>query len=264
MGSTDKEARLDEDYRPTLSAHAKTGSTAESYLSALPEPLDDPYQDVSIEDLSRLWADALLRDKLASQGFTGNDYDVFVDDLARYGYQLMWAWLGKDYIFSRCREFHIDLRPAPIPMDERDDLVQDVVANALNTFLQKGLAQGGWQPERGASMRTYFTRAICFQFANSWRRRLKAAAHSPVEYLEDSRIDIECPNPGPEEIVVTRDEIRRGLADIRHERARFAIALRADGYSYQEIAEIIGISARAVEGYFRRNDKRRGGGGSDK
>lgn len=255
---------MHEDYRSAPSAQAKTGPIAPSHLPDLPEPLDDPYQDVSIEDLSRLRADMRLRDKLAAQGFTGNDYDVFADNLARYGYQLMWAWLGKGYIFTRCREFHIDLRPAPIPVDERDDLVQDVVSNALNTFLQKGLAQGGWQPERGASMRTYFTRAICYQFANSWRRRLKAAGHSLVESLEDSRIDIECPNPGPEEIVVTRDEIRRGLADILHERARCAIALRADGYSYQEIAEIIGISVRAVEGYFRRHDKRRGSGGSDK
>lgn len=254
---------MHEDNLPALSAQAQTEPNTPPRLPELPGPLDDPYQDVSIEDLSRLHADIRLRDALAARGFEGDAYNAFTDDLARYGYQLMWTWLGKDYIFTRCREFGIKLHPAPVPVDERDDLIQDVVINALNNFLRKGLAEGGWKPERGASMRTYFTGALCFQFANSWRKRLNAAASSPVSYLEDSRADAECPDPGPEDVAVMRDEIRRGLAGLGHERASMAIALRADGYSYQEIADIIGISVKAVEGYFRRHAKRLsiGGGG---
>jgi DNA-directed RNA polymerase specialized sigma24 family protein len=48
-------------------------------------------------------------------------------------------------------------------------------------------------------------------------------------------------------------DIRRSVARIKHRRTRAALVLTALGYSYEEIAELLGVTPRAVEGYLRRH-----------
>jgi len=215
-----------------------------------------PGPDELAEMSERLRADLKLRNILAAQGFAGPAYAVLEDELAGYGYQVMTAWLVTGHIFARCREAGAILRADRIPAGDREDLVQETVAEALRTFRDTGLVRKGWRPQRGASLKTYFTRALCFQFANIWRRRLRdlaaAGADLPLSALSS---DIRFPEPGPDDIAVQRDEIRRGLAGIPGSRTRAALALAADGYEQDEIAELLGpdVTARAVEGYLRRH-----------
>ena len=61
---------------------------------------------------------------------------------------------------------------------------------------------------------------------------------------------------GPADTSVMYDEIRRGLAEIENPRTQAALVLTEDGYQQEEIAEILGITPRAVEGLLRRHRKR--------
>ncbi|HUY50646.1 MAG TPA: hypothetical protein VMV92_33895 [Streptosporangiaceae bacterium] len=220
-------------------------------------PPEEPGPDPGIldESVTRLQADRALRDALADQGFTGPAYAAFEDELATYGHQVMTAWLATGHIFTRCREAGLSLLSLPIPFSDREDLAQETVAEALRTFRSTGLEQGGWRPEGGASLKTYFTGALFRQFANIWRKRLRTPGASTGLSLETLPSDIESHDRGPAETSVQRDEIRRGLADIKSDRTRVALVLTEDGYEQEEIAEILGpdVTPRGVEGYLRRH-----------
>lgn len=210
----------------------------------------------SVEDhAARLRIDRELREMLAAQGFAGAAYAVFEEELAGYGCQVMTEWLRTGYIFSLCRNTGILLFSQPIPDQEIEDLAQETVAEALDAFKRRGLQEGRWCPDSGASLKTYFTRALCLQFANTWRKRLRARCAPAASSLEMLSSDTESGEPGPAEISLQRDTIRRGLADINSERTRVALVLASDGYQHEEIAEILGpgVTPRAVEGYLRRH-----------
>jgi DNA-directed RNA polymerase specialized sigma24 family protein len=210
--------------------------------------------DEIADHAARMQADRELRDALAAEGFAGPAYAVFEEDLASYGYQIMKAWLKTGYIFSLCRQSGLGLVSKLVPVGDRDDLAQETVAAALEVFKRTGLQQGRWRPEGGASLRTFFIGALCHQFANIWRKRLRTWS-VPTLPLEAVPPGAASPGPGPEDLAVQRDEIRRGLASIESERTRAAIVLAAEGYEHEEIAEVLGpgVTERAVEGYLRRH-----------
>lgn len=237
---------------PSATTPTKVGSTrpvAQSGSTAVPDP------DELAEHTARLQADCELRGALAAEGFAGPAYGEFADDLASYGYEVMMAWLATGQIFDRCRQAGLGLKVLPVPVGDREDLAQDTVAAALNAFKRQGLQQGGWRPGGGASLRTYFTGALCQQFANTWKKWLRTRVIPIVVPLEAVPPALASPVPGPDEIAVQRDEIRRGLDKIENERTRAALVLAEDGYEQEEIAELLGptVTARAVEGYLRRH-----------
>lgn len=264
---------MDDRPGPDRLAPAKAESQLVGTLSGraqqYPVAPHDPAQDADRleEHAARLQADRELRDALAVDGFSGPAYAVFEEELASYGYQVMTVLVATEYIFARCRQAGLALYSMPIPYDDREDLVQETVAEALRSFKRKGLQEGSWCPERGASLRTFFTGALYQQFANVWRKRLRALPRFPGESLETLPNDIESPDPGPDEIAVQRSEIRRGLAGIEDQKKAIIVGLKAEGYEYEEIAEILGpdVTRRSVEGYLKRhrehisasNDERR-------
>ena len=242
------------DYRP-----GSAGSTP-TKVDSLPPPTfppEEPVPDAAglAESTTRLQADRELRDALAAENFTGPAYAVFEDELASYGHQVMTAWLATGHIFTLCRQAGLNLLSLAIPFSDREDLAQETVAEALRTFKRKGLEQGGWRPEGGASLKTYFTGALFRQFANIWKKRLRAREASTGSSLETLPSDTESPDPGPAATAVQRDKIRRGLAGIKNDRTRIALVLTEDGYEQEEIAEILGpdVTSRGVEGYLRRH-----------
>jgi DNA-directed RNA polymerase specialized sigma24 family protein len=174
----------------------------------------------------------------------------------------MMAWLATGHIFTRCRQAGLGLKSLPVPVGDREDLAQETVAAALTAFKRKGLQQGGWRPDGGASLKTYFTGALCQQFANIWKKWLRTRVIPVPLPLEAVPSGTASPGPGPDDIVMQRDEIRRGLDGIESERTRAALVLASDGYEQEEIAEILGpdVTARAVEGCLRRHRRSRAAG----
>jgi DNA-directed RNA polymerase specialized sigma24 family protein len=246
---------MDDRPRPPGTAAAKVSSppsVARPGSVAVPDP------DEIAERADRLQADCQIRDALAAEGFAGPAYGVFEDDLASYGYQVMMAWLATGHIFTRCRQAGLGLKSLPVPVGDREDLAQETVAAALNAFKRAGLQQGGWRPEGGASLKTYFAGALCRQFANIWRKWLRTRVISVPLPLEAVPPGTASPDLGPDDIAVQRDEIRHGLAGIESERTRAVLVLAAYGYEQEEIAEILGpdVTARVVEGCLRRHRRR--------
>ena len=74
-------------------------------------PSDAPEVPDPGEQAARLQAEQELRDALAEDGFAGPAYAVFEEDLVNFGYNTMEALLRSGYIFARCREAGLHLRP---------------------------------------------------------------------------------------------------------------------------------------------------------
>lgn len=250
------------DESPRWPAHA------DSVTSADTSPREDEGQlESELEDVLRLPADVQLAEAVnvelelqlanvvKASGFSSPQWSVVEDALIDYGYQLMEKLLTTGVIFERCNEHGLRLRSANIPPVEQADLAQETVAEALRVFKNSFAKGKGWDPTRGANLRTFFARGLLLQFANIWRKRLRS---KPVdsELPLDEVADLPAADLGPLEVFAQRDEIRRGLADISNERTRAALVLTAEGYEQEEIAEILDVTARAVEGLLRRHRQR--------
>jgi len=203
-------------------------------------------------DPTSLQHDIALRDALAAQGFAGPEYEMFEAALIKYGYRIMFGLLVTRVIFQRCREEGLHLRPPLRPMTREDceDLAWDTVARTIMSFKRDALERGGWDPERGASLTTYFRRKLLQQFANVYRTWLGGEKIPP-----DSAM-VRYATPDPADTYEIRDNIRRGLA-ILDVRVAATIVLHVDGYTDKEIAEVLGCTPKAVNARLQRHRERR-------
>jgi RNA polymerase sigma factor (sigma-70 family) len=217
------------------------------------------------ESPARLEADRQLRDTLREASYTGPAYAVFEAELAAYGREVMTVLIATGLIFVRCKEDGYPLLMLPIPADDREDLVQETVGKALASFKRNGLERGGWKPEKGRSLKGYFTHTLFGQFSNIWKKRVRdqqdRAEHCGPS-LDELPVGTRLPGADPADIYALREEVRRALAGIGHERTRVTLAMTELGFTQDEIAEILGVTRRAVEGYMRRYRRRRANGGN--
>lgn len=226
------------------------------------------------EDLERGADDEELYDELESVGFDGPKYRAFQDQLARYGVAVLCAWMYTGYIFKLASGHGFALRPTDQELGDlrgdpeiRDELATMTVAAALPRFRKNALAGGGWRPDGGASLTTYFMGACMFVFPNEfrrwrvqqerWRRQERstpAVSGDPAGLVND-----------PAAIVAGNLQVREALARAESREAEI-VALTIDGYSQEEMAEVLGeTSIRAVEGVlyrWRAKEQRRRTGGA--
>jgi RNA polymerase sigma factor (sigma-70 family) len=250
------------DERPGPASTAEPAALPPASLSGVAELV--PATD-DAESPDRLEADRELRDALREAGYAGPAYALFEAELAAYGRQVMTVLIATGLIFARCQEDGYFLLALPIPADDREDLAQETVGKALASFKRNGLERGGWQPEKGRSLRNYFTHTLLGQFSNAWKKRIRdqqALAEFCGLSLDELPPGVRSRGSDPADVYAQRDEVRRALAGIGHERTRVALAMTELDYTQDEIAEILGVTRRAVEGYLRRYRRRRPNGGN--
>jgi DNA-directed RNA polymerase specialized sigma24 family protein len=229
------------------------GLAQQAGLPELPDqrPTTDTDTSASAE---RLEADAQLVRTLAAGGFAGPEYTAFQEDVADYGIATMKAMLKSGLIFIKCAQRGLKLPRWRMTPEDHEELAVDTVGRALPVFRRKALVEGGWKPERGASLKTYFVNLLPYQFANAYRAWRGDQEGDAVRYEDISEL-APASDPGPEQVVLQQQEILDGLAAVESAKTRAALVLSEDGYDQEEIAEIIGDGAtrRTVEGLLRRH-----------
>lgn len=235
--------------------------TLHSVLRGICSAADAEHARQLEESLQRRAADQELRDELATHDFTGRQYGRFQEELARYGTAVLRAWMYSGYVFKLAASRGFALYPSDDELEElhrdsgtRDDLANMTVAVALPRFRQRALVEGGWRYDGGAALPTYFMGACLYVFPNEFRKRRV----QNEKWRRQSR-------PGPALTVPEADHdadpavqatgnihVVNRLLDA-DPRARGIVALTIDGYSQEEIAELLGEpSIRAVEGVLYR------------
>jgi RNA polymerase sigma-70 factor (ECF subfamily) len=116
--------------------------------------------------------------------------------------------------------------------DSADDLLQE-------TFLQMHRSRAAYNP-------SYAVRPWVFGLArNVFLMNRRAARRSAKVY--ESREDLpECPVLPEADRLGTQDEIRRGMAHLSPDQAEALLLHHESGFSFEEIAGMLGISAAAA------------------
>lgn len=214
------------------------------------------------EQLQRRLADADLVAELSRDGFTGPAWELFRDDLVRYANSVMGGWLQTGYIFALTKKRGFAQDPGPELLDQlaldadvRQEIATMTIAVALPRFREKALVGGGWDPEKGANVTTYFMGACVLAFLNEFRRhRLQQRrwGKSDDRQLHYDRQALYDPDRGPitdPGAIATGNERVREVLSRAKEREQAILAARLDGYSYAEIVELFDESSiRAIEG----------------
>ena len=229
--------------------------------------------DRALADLrrkERLAADVDLLTWLALHRFAGRAYERFAEELAKYGYAVMIAWIKKGLILGRCRQRGFGGLPEPpvgafARADVADELAGETVAKALHHFRDDVLMKGRWDPNRGATIKTYFVGQCLIRFPNIYRSWLANEARQDAVLVDDNDLLEDLAGAGaggvdPADLAVIRQEIAARFRDMSDERVIAAFVLTAVGLSQREIGGVLGMTEKAVErmlAYHRQRNTRK-------
>jgi len=210
---------------------------------------DDP--DPTEGDRTR--ADAELVERLAGQGFEGREYERFKEALAAYGLGVMKGWLQSGEIFAKVAKEGFPLSPSTAELDElardrdaRDELADSTVTVALVRFRRQALIGRSWRPDGGRSLASYFVGRCLREFPNEMRRFRRSRRAQRNEYATDL-LDSLAGSGHATEILHLFDQVAGP-----DEKTRRVVKLVVEGYRQREIADLTGMTVRAVEGLLRR------------
>ena len=195
--------------------------------------------------------------QLASEEWQGPQTQTFTDDLWLYGWDVL-RGLVRD---GRIRTVPAGLPPVELSPEawatlaesdeERGAVVLDTLALAVPKTI-RNLQQGKYAPER-SSLYTYFIGQCAIQFrdvSKSWQSK-----HHRHNYELSSFDWGEVFGGLPPDDIDRRLDMRRLVARILSgvsARQRVVLVHYFTGHSHGEIAELMGITPRAVEGHLYR------------
>lgn len=225
---------------------------------------------IAAERLERRWEDLNTYNTLALAGFEGSQYELFIADLAAYGYPVVRSWLRRGLIFQFCAERGRPVKPTPFDRDhlmtpgaegpaadDRAELALETNARALTFFREHVLLTGAWTVEGGASLNTFYIGGCLFAFPNVYqrwagerRRAFPTASEDPVESparpgWSPARMSIDMdPAVSVTAALTVADELNAMPASTRVVAERVLL----EGATFAEVGAELGISERAVEG----------------
>lgn len=213
---------------------------------------------------ARLEADRELYAILKADGFIGPNWDVFANEIARYGLAVIRGWLRSRQIFAKCKEKNA---AAPdLPQHVTDDpvavnsIADEVVALAIVKFRDKVLAQGRWDPDRRgarATLKSFFIGQCLFQYANAARGWLAENANL-TRLLTEHELATATPltmQPSTDDVIreIAAAALRNGASN---ERAALILALDSQDYSRKEIADELSLTPDTVASVLKRERAR--------
>lgn len=204
------------------------------------------------------WADWQVYHRILESGLSGPEFATLTEELAKYAYPVVRAWLASGEMFARCAAQ--GRRLGPVPSDwSRDDVTElalETVAKALQAFRRSAALGRGWHPDRGAALTTYVTGACVREFPNVYRRWLRERRRwGVVEFPGDLPEQGDRGAGDPQDVVVGRlaaEQLFGNASPI----TRAVLWLTTDGRTQAEIAELLGMTRRAVEGVLYRHRRR--------
>ncbi|MEU4584463.1 hypothetical protein AB0F92_20570 [Kitasatospora aureofaciens] len=213
------------------------------------------------ESIDRRMADQRIVQLLTRDGFQGPRYDQFIDELVRYGIAVLRAWMYTGRIFQLVAQRGFGLNPHELELEElhdnsdlRDELATMTIARALPRFRQQAFVEGGWRFDGGASITTYFMGACAYDFPNEFRRwktseeRQSRALRRQQEVYREPVSSVSVADE-----VIGNLRVLTGIEKIDNPTTRAAVALTIDGFSQEEIRELLDAkTVRAIEGLLYR------------
>jgi DNA-binding CsgD family transcriptional regulator len=190
----------------------------------------------------------------------GQDHERFIEyaiNLRDYGIStLIKQWRAGELRRIVYDKTGITLQPRPLSWLDHDvnSIIVEAVIRSVEPFMQSAILQGGWQPERGTSIKTYFIGKCYLTFATDYRREYSAEINAS-KALQRKKPDLELDviryisytiDRDPEQTAINRAEIRRLLSLATHDRIPEIIFLLAEGMTSNEVGATLGMTGNAV------------------
>ncbi|GAB3615430.1 sigma-70 RNA polymerase sigma factor region 4 domain-containing protein [Humibacter ginsengisoli] len=205
------------------------------------------------EYLQRLETDRSIIDELRAAGFAGAHYTYFASELSKYGIAVMTAWIRTQQIFTKMKQRGMGglRRPPTDILNDQEvaaELACETVAYAIHNFRLHVLIPGKWDPNKGASIRTYFIGQCLIQFANVYRRWLSETFDEPpwktlVNEAAMTARGYEHVETRVEQLV----QVDQVLASVKKPRTKEMLVLSSTGLTHAQIAARMGITPKTVE-----------------
>ncbi|GGO94061.1 hypothetical protein GCM10011584_34230 [Nocardioides phosphati] len=133
-------------------------------------------------------------------------------------------------------------------LEARDALAVDVVAAGEQHFRDVTIERERWRPDGGSSIETFFVTGCLFAFPKAYRawsrervdRVVAIAKRYPEAFAPGASADTA-------QMAVDRELLRTAIR-LADDETRAILALLAAGSTHAEVGEVVGLSARAVEG----------------
>lgn len=220
--------------------------------------------------LEQLYVDRTLVDDLRWEAFAGKKWRKLSEILVGYGYQVLRAWVHTDTIFEKVAlkgfgRYYGGSPRVAISHSEVDDVVVPTLQEAIEHFKTDVLMPGIWDPEKGATLKTFFIGQCLMRFPGAyrtwyrerreWFRQRGGAVEAffsdehnvEVLYHNDALTSSRAPYSDPLAKLVQKNNLEEAMATVRDRQMLLILALRADGFEYVEIAEILDISVPAIK-----------------
>jgi RNA polymerase sigma factor (sigma-70 family) len=223
--------------------------------------VDSEVKEATSEDPDQIQTDVAIVDLLASADFGGPDWERYAIELVRYGIAIMSAWLTTGEIFIQCKlkNCYPGHPPKAWTDEEIARLAHETVAAAIVAFHKKALIGGGWDPTRGAGLKSYFIGACIYAFPNQfrhWMSEVEAQGKTTQLDLNDQSSTSRSSVDSAEDTAISRMRALEALDSISDHRTKCVLFLHSQGYSYSEIGEILSISRKAIDGILARHRQR--------
>jgi DNA-directed RNA polymerase specialized sigma24 family protein len=207
---------------------------------------------------ARLEADQRLVDILRADGFEGPRYEKAAAGWWSYGWRTMVKWTGTGEVFRRSRlagrPVAADMITTAWSQDDRHQVATESVIGGMELFRERGLIQGGWNPQGGASLTTYVVGAAVRAFRPAYIAWFRGRQMGQAELDTGPGTDDEPQRDIPDQratdpyySAAIHDELARILPHITDPQVREALGWRAMGYSQAEAAERVGLTEKALE-----------------
>ncbi|MFD8992248.1 hypothetical protein ACFVZ4_29905 [Streptomyces goshikiensis] len=210
----------------------------------------------------KLEADRALYARLQQRGFTGSEMDLLREDLWLYGWKCLSAWTKDGTIIEKCGERDIivpsrwfEVETLRRRGDLRDEVVHTAVEHAVRTFTEGYLRDGRWNPDKGATMRTYFLGTCMYAFRDAfrdWSGRYRRNLFSAADPLVQAELYSLYGFGSHEDTTVFQETIKRIMENAGPEVRAICGCIWETKMTHKEIGDELGLSSRAVEGHMRR------------
>ncbi|GAA1813942.1 hypothetical protein GCM10009682_38730 [Luedemannella flava] len=186
-----------------------------------------------------------LWETLVSGRFRGYLAEIVLMRLTEYAIPFMTHLIYTGEIYGRTFDVGhpVKRRQFMAPDTDVPELAVTVVSDAVRTFIRRALAGKGWRSDGGSSIADYFLNTCVFVFSNAynnWWRRYDPC-QVPYDILADS--------PAPE-TAMDEAELRqfiREYSGCSDEETLRIVQMRIDKWSFREIADTLGITARRAQ-----------------
>jgi RNA polymerase sigma-70 factor (ECF subfamily) len=211
--------------------------------------------DQGADPVQLAW-DRKIWEAVAAANFSGPLYDRLIDQMIRYSLPKMRAVIRSGRIFVLCYQRNGQIKlsaPSRWTGHDHEDLALKAVAEAARRFQRTARTGQGWSPSGGASLATFFMGMCIDEFPNQFHAWLDTRKR--LEHETPVSEPIQLAGPAPDDAELARETLREALRPLTPAQQK-AIYLQAQGYSHKEIATMISLTPRAVEGLIHRGRQR--------